>query len=125
MSGEPMALKVINKTNGKLKLLYRKNRFLNTERRRMLCNALIRPHFDYAYPAWYPNLTEKTKKKTQIMQNKCIRFCLRLDKKHHISDKDFRLINWLPTSKRVDHCINTIKFKFVNSTCPDYLKEIF
>ena len=67
MSGEPMVLKVINKI---------KNRFLSPELRRMLCNALIQPHFDYACPAWYPNLTEKTKKKLQIMQNKCIRLIL-------------------------------------------------
>ena len=51
MSGEPMTLKVINKINGKLKLLYRKNRFLSPELRRMLCNALIQSHFDYASPA--------------------------------------------------------------------------
>ena len=44
---------------------------------------------------------------------------------HHISEEDFRLINWLPTSKRVDQCINTITFKFVSNTCPYYLKEIF
>ena len=31
MSGEPIALKVINKVNGKLKFLYRKNRFLSPE----------------------------------------------------------------------------------------------
>ena len=124
MSGEPMALKVISKINSKLKFLYRKNKFLSLELQRMLCNALIQPHFDYACPAWYPNSTEKTKKKIQIMQNKCIRFCLRLDKMHHKSDKDFRLINWLPTSKRVDQCINTITFKFVSNTRPYYLKEI-
>ena len=58
MSGEPMALKVINKINGKF--LYRKNRFLSPELRRMLCNALIQTHFDYA---WYPNLTEKKNEK--------------------------------------------------------------
>ena len=63
------------------------------------------------------------KKKMQIMQHKCIRFCL--DKMHHISEEDFRLINWLPTSKRVDQYINTITFKFVNNTCPYHLKEIF
>ena len=120
-----MALKVINKINGKLKFLYRKNRFLSPELRRMLCNALIQPHFDYACPVWYPNLTEKMKKKIQITQNKCIRFCLRLDNMHHISEEDFRLINWLPTSKRVDQCINTITLKFASSTCPYYLKEIF
>ena len=90
MSCEPMALKVINKINGKLKFLYRKNRYLAKELRRMLCNALIQPHFDYACPAWYPNLNEKTKKKIQIMQNKCIRFCLKLDKMHRISEEEFK-----------------------------------
>ena len=62
MSGEPMALKVINKINGKLKFLYRKNSFLTPGLRRMLCNALIQPHFDYACSVWYPNLNAKLKK---------------------------------------------------------------
>ena len=44
---------------------------------------------------------------------------------HHISEEDFRIINWLLTSKKVDKCINTIPFKFVNDTCPYYLEEIF
>ena len=47
MSGEPMALKVVNKINRRLKFLYRKNKFLTPELRRMLCNAHIQPHFDY------------------------------------------------------------------------------
>ena len=59
------------------------------------------------------------------MQNKCIRFCLRLEKMHHVSAEDFRLINWFPTSKRVNQCIYPITFKFVNNTFPYYLKEIF
>ena len=123
MSGEPMALKVINKIKGKLKFLYTKNRFLSPEHGRMLCNMLIQPHFDYACPVWYPNLTENMKKKIQITQNKCMRFCLRMNKMHHISEEDFRLINWLPTSKRIDQSINTITFKFVSNTCPYYLKN--
>ena len=56
MSGEPMALKIINKINGTFKFFYKKNRFLSPKLRRMLCNVLIQPHFDYA---WYLNLTEK------------------------------------------------------------------
>ena len=51
MSGEPMALKVVNKINGKLKFSYRKNKFLTSKLRRMLCNALIQSHFDYACTA--------------------------------------------------------------------------
>ena len=81
----------------------------------MLWNGLIQPHFDYACPARYPNR----------YQNKCIRFCLELDKMHHISDEEFKMINWLPTSERVDQCINTITYNFVNNTCPYYLNEIF
>ena len=52
MSGEPMTLIVTYKTNGKLKFLYRKNRFLSPELQRMLCNALIQPHFDCTCPTW-------------------------------------------------------------------------
>ena len=57
MSGESMALKTIKKVNQKLKFLYRKNRFLTSELRRLLCNTTIQPHFDYARSAWYPKLT--------------------------------------------------------------------
>ena len=39
-----MAIKALNKTNGKLKFLYRKNKFLALTLRRMLCNAIIEPH---------------------------------------------------------------------------------
>ena len=63
LSGENMALQVINKTNARLRFLYRNNQFLTQNLRRLLCNALIQPHFDYASSAWFPNLTEKIKKK--------------------------------------------------------------
>ena len=102
-----------------------KNGYLTKELRRFLCNDLIQSHFDYACPAWYPNSNEKTKKKTQMMQNKSIGFYFKLGKMYHISEAKFRLINWLPTSKRVDQCINTITYNFVNNTCPYYLNKIF
>ena len=124
MSGEPMTLKVINKINGNLKFLYRKNIFLPPGLRRMLCNALIQPHFDYACSAWYPNLNAKLKKNLQITQNKCIHFCLKLDKMHHISE-DFKTINWLPVDQRVLKSLNVTVFKYVNKACPYYMKEVF
>ena len=46
MCGEPMTLKAL-----KLKLPYRKNKFLTPTLRRILCNAIIQPHFDYACSA--------------------------------------------------------------------------
>ena len=60
LSGEPMALKALNE---KVKFLYRKNKFVTPALCRMLSNAIIQPHFDYACSAWYTNLNEKQTKK--------------------------------------------------------------
>ena len=60
------------KVNGRLRFLYRQGKYLNPRLRRMLCNTIIQPHFDYACSAWYPNLTQGLKNKLQIAQNKCI-----------------------------------------------------
>ena len=51
MSGEPMAYKTIKKINSRVNYLFRKKQFLTTSLRRLLCNALIQPHFDYACTA--------------------------------------------------------------------------
>ena len=100
MSGESMANKVISKVNARLKFLHRKNKYLTPNLRRLLCNALIQPHFDYACSAWYPNLSKKLKNRIQTLQNKCICFCLQLDKMSHVSQKEFETINWLPIKER-------------------------
>ena len=52
-----MTLKVINKINSRLKFLHIKNEILTPALHRLLCNALIQPHLDYALSAWYPKLT--------------------------------------------------------------------
>ena len=69
-------------------------------------------------------LMQILKKKLQIMQNKCIRFCLKLDKMHHISE-DFKAINQLPVDQRVQQSLNVTVFKYVNKACPYYMKEVF
>ena len=86
MSGEAMALNVVNRINNKLKFLYHKNSFLMPALRCLLCNALIQYHFDYACSAWYPNLPKKLKHRIQTTQDKSIHFCLQLK---HISHEEF------------------------------------
>ena len=100
LSVKPMALKSLNKINGKLKFLYRKNKFLAPTLHRILCNAIIQPHFDCVCSAWYPNVGEKLKKKILIAQNKCIRSCLKFDKRHHAYSKEFESINWSSVHKK-------------------------
>ena len=93
MSGESMANEVISKVNARSKLLHQKYKYLTPKLCRLLCNTLVQPHFDYACSVWYPNLSKKIKNRIQTLQNKCIRFCLQLDKMSHISQKEFETIN--------------------------------
>ena len=65
------------------------------------------------------------KNRIQTSQNKCIRFCLQLDKMSHISQKEFLTINWLPVKERYNQCVNSIVFKYFNNQCPHYLNEVF
>ena len=46
----------------KLNIAYKIYKFLTPALRKLLRNALIQPHFDYAPPACYPNLTPKNEK---------------------------------------------------------------
>ena len=110
LSGESMVTKRLSLINGRLKFLYRKQKFLTYSLRRLHCNALIQPHYDYACSAWYPSLNKRLVKKIQISQNKCIRYCLKLDNRAHIGANEFKEINWLP---------------FFNNMAPDYTSEIF
>ena len=125
MSEESMALKVINKINSRLKFLHRKNKLLTPPIHRLLCNPLTQPHFDYALSAWYPNLTQKMKNKIQITRNKCILYCLLLDKMTHISKNEFETLNWLPVKDRFNQSINSIVFKYFTKQCPSCLNDVF
>ena len=89
MSGEAITLNIVSKINNKLKFLYCKNSFLTPALRRLLRKALIQSNFDYARSAWYLNLTNKLKHRIQTNQNKCMRFCLQLDKLKNISHEKF------------------------------------
>ena len=125
LSRETTALKVISKINCRLRFLYRKNRFLSQPLLRLLCNALIQPHFDYACSAWYPNLNNRLKSKLQTLQNKCIRFCLNLDSKAHMGLTEFGKINWLPINYRFEQCISSMTFKYFNYLSSLYWNDVF
>ena len=101
LSRESMAMKSLRKINTKLRFLYGQNEFLNPKLRRLQCNYIIPIHFDYACISWYPLVSQKMKKKIQITENKCIRFCSKLNSRQHIEPKEFKEINWLTTKERV------------------------
>ena len=125
LSGEVMASKDLKKVNVKLKFLYHQSRYLTPAYRRLLCNALIQPHFDYGCSAWFPLLKTNLKLKLQKAQNKCVWFCLNLPPKFHIDPSHFRKINRLPVSDRVGYCIANTVFKYWNGIVAEYLHEMF
>ena len=86
VSGESMALKVIDKVNPRLQSLHRQSRFLTPTLRRLLCNALIQPLFGYVCTAWF---SKRLKLPLQALQNKCMRFCPQLGKRSKIRVKVF------------------------------------
>ena len=85
----------------------------------------MQPLFDCACSAWYPNLTQKLKKKIQIIQNKFSHFYFQLGNMSTISDKEFKGLNWLPVSTRFQKCVISIVFKFINDNCLCYSNEVF
>ena len=99
-----MASKVLKNINAKLKFLHCLNRYLTLVYRRLLCNALIQPCFDYGCSSWFPLLKKNLKLKHQKDQNKCTHICLNLPLKSHIDPSQFRKINCLPISDRVEYC---------------------
>ena len=52
LNGESMAYRVLKN------FLWRQSNYFNYSSRRLLSNALIQPHFDYAYTSWYPLLSK-------------------------------------------------------------------
>ena len=120
-----MAQLVFIKVNERFKFLHRQSKFLTKSLRRLLCNAIIQPFFDYASSAWYPNVNSNLTKRLQTAQNKCIRFCLNLGYRERIKYEHFEEINWLTVGDRFSQSIVVNVFKFFSTKCPEYMSEIF
>ena len=83
---------------------------------------MIQTFFDYACNAYYPNLNKNLKTR---LQNKCIRFCLKLGDRKSITVKKSEKISWLPIHEKVNQCILSCIYKFHAKKAPDYMDEIF
>ena len=101
----------LQKGNSRLNFLYRVGKYLSLHTKKLLASALIQCHFDYPCSMWYSSLTNSTKKKLQILQNKIIRFILNLDNRAHIGYAEFREVGWLPVDMRINQIHIPYSFK--------------
>ena len=124
LSGESIALNVIDKVNSRLRFLHRQNRFFTSPLHKLSCNALIQPLFDCACTAWFPNFSKELGFRLQAAQNKCMRFCLQLDKMSRICGKEFLELNWRYVYDRYLQFTVSHILKFCNNQCPDFFNEV-
>ena len=115
----------INKVNSRSRFLYRQNKFSDILLCRLLCNAMMQPFFDYACNAWYRNINKNLKNRLQAAQNKCIRFCLKLDDRTSININEFEKINWLLIHDKINQCTLYYIYKLHANNPPGYMNEVF
>ena len=125
LSGESVANSVIKKVCSRLSFLYRQGHFLNERTRKTLCTALIQCHFDYCCSSWFSSLPVKLKKKLQVMQNKMIRFILKLEPRSHIGVEQFKKLGMLKVEDRVKQLKLNHVFNIYNDIAPEYLNSHF
>ena len=61
----------------------------------------------------------------QAVQNKCMRFCLKLNDRSSMKSKDFKKINCLLIHERVSQCSLCSIYKFFTKNCLNYFNEIY
>ena len=115
---------LLNLVKSKLKFLYRKSALFGTNERKLLCSALVHPHFDDACNAWYRSVNAKVKHKLQTAQNKMIRYLLNYGCRRHIGFRDFKKSNCLDINARVDYMSLNLMFNILNNVAPSYMCDI-
>ncbi len=100
LSGEATLDTIVKKCTGKIKIFYRQAGCLPKSVKRTLCQSLVQCNLDYAVSSWYAALTQKAKRKVQILQNKIVRFILHLAPRTHLTVDHNKELNLLRVSDR-------------------------
>ncbi len=99
LSGEGTLDTIVKKYTGRINILYRQAGCLPKAVKRTLCQSLVQCYLDYAVSSWYAALTQKSKRKSQILQNKMVRFILDLAPRTHLTIDDMKELNLLRVSQ--------------------------
>ena len=125
LTGENMVNLILQKANARLKFLYRTQNFLNLNTKKLLVMSLIQCHFAYACSVWHLGLSKMFKNRLQNRQNKIIRFVSKLDPRSHIGSNEFKSVDWLPVSRRIDQIFLNHVFKIKSGKSADNMIEHF
>ena len=125
LNGESIVDSIVQKSNAKLKFLYRQANKVDQETKKLLVSVLIQCHYDYASSAWYSGLSKKSHKRLQISQNKLIRFILDAPARTHVGADEFKRVNMLPVHMRATQLKLNLVFKILKGSSPNFLTQGF
>lgn len=111
---------LVQKSFGKLKLLYTHKDFLSSDVKLKLCDSLILSALTYCDIVYWPALLNRDKVSLQMIQNQCLRFTYNLRKFDHISTS-FVASKWLNLNERFNLHMSCSVFKILKYRTPEYL----
>jgi hypothetical protein len=79
----------------------------------------------YACSVWYYGISQNLKNRLQAIQNKIIKFVLKLHQRSYINIEHFQQLGLLPVSSRVDHITLYQVFKKHNDSALFYINDHF
>ena len=121
LSGESMALNVIDKVNSRLKFLNRQNRFQHPISVDFYVMHLYNLFWSYLRSLCLKSFEETIKISTSG-STKQKRFYLQQDKTSRIYPKEFLELNWIIVHDRYRQFIIS---DIYNNQCPDYFNDVF
>lgn len=114
---------VLNKTKvafANLKLIYAHRQILNSSTKKLLCDALVLSHFNFADAVYGPCLTIVDSRRIQRVQNSCVRLVCGLRGRRGVS-ASLRKINWMTMlERRLLHSLVLFN-KIITYGSPPYL----
>ena len=125
LSGSDQASTSLKRIASRLAFLYRNAAALDLYSRKILCAALVQPHFDYCISAWYSGTLARFRDRLDVMQRKMARFTLSLDYRAHVDFSLFKGLGWLSVPDRVNYFKLLHVFRVFSGSAPLYLTENF
>jgi hypothetical protein len=115
---------VCKKISQKIGLLKRIRDYMDTKTLKMLTNAIILPHMDYACAIWgrCPNVYNNVRR-IEKLQKRAARVILNCKIRDIDSRSLFKKLNWMPFEDRVTYRRAVLMFKIMNNLAPKYLQN--
>ena len=113
---------LIQKTFGKLKLLYIHRDALDVDTKLRLTDSLILSHLNYCDVVYWPALLQKDRDSLQKIQHACLRFIYNVRKFDHITPS-LNNSKWLTLEERFQLHLSRLVYRIRDSGLPKYLSD--